>query len=249
MSRKQHLETLGLDASASEDDIKKAYRKLAQQNHPDKGGDTATFQKIKEAYEKLTSPEPEEQRQQRPYNSYRSYVSFGAYVQVSLKEAFEGCERKLRVGPQEVDVNIPAGIPSNASFDVETDITLNGRKVQLNVTVIIEDENFKIMSHTNWDGNLEASVEVDALDIMLGESIVVKDFLGKELMVKIPQGFDVRTRLKVAKYGYARWVDMKSAGRGDLYLRLVPRFMSTNKLDKEKVKRLNEAVNGNVSGS
>jgi curved DNA-binding protein len=50
----EHYQTLGLDKSASSDEIKKAYRKLASIHHPDKGGDTATFQKIQAAYETLS---------------------------------------------------------------------------------------------------------------------------------------------------------------------------------------------------
>ena len=45
---------LGIDKKASEDDIKKAYKKLALKNHPDKGGDAAEFQKISEAYDILS---------------------------------------------------------------------------------------------------------------------------------------------------------------------------------------------------
>ena len=56
-----HYSTLGVGKNANADDIKKAYRKLAGKHHPDKGGDTATFQKIEEAYRILSDPT---QRQQ-----------------------------------------------------------------------------------------------------------------------------------------------------------------------------------------
>ena len=41
-----HYTTLGVARNATPDEIKKAYRKMASQYHPDKGGDTAKFQKI-----------------------------------------------------------------------------------------------------------------------------------------------------------------------------------------------------------
>ena len=50
-------ETLGVPNGASEDEIKKAYRKLASRHHPDKGGDTAKFQEIQTAYETLSDPQ------------------------------------------------------------------------------------------------------------------------------------------------------------------------------------------------
>jgi DnaJ-class molecular chaperone len=51
-----HYATLGINKTSSPDEIKRAYRKLASQHHPDKGGDTATFQKIQAAYETLSDP-------------------------------------------------------------------------------------------------------------------------------------------------------------------------------------------------
>jgi curved DNA-binding protein len=49
-------ETLGVPKGASEEEIKRAYRKLAAKHHPDRGGDTAKFQEVQSAYETLTDP-------------------------------------------------------------------------------------------------------------------------------------------------------------------------------------------------
>lgn len=54
--------TLGVSRTASQDEIKKAYRKLAHQHHPDKkGGDEAKFKEVNEAYQILSD---EKKRQQ-----------------------------------------------------------------------------------------------------------------------------------------------------------------------------------------
>lgn len=50
-------ETLGVAPDATAAAIKKAYRSLAQKNHPDKGGDDAAFKAIQKAYEVLSDEE------------------------------------------------------------------------------------------------------------------------------------------------------------------------------------------------
>jgi molecular chaperone DnaJ len=55
---KDYYQILGVPRSASEDEIKKAFRKLAHQHHPDKGGgDEAKFKEVNEAYQVLSNKE------------------------------------------------------------------------------------------------------------------------------------------------------------------------------------------------
>ncbi|HRJ67400.1 MAG TPA: DnaJ domain-containing protein, partial [Alphaproteobacteria bacterium] len=57
MSKKDFYQVLGVDKKASADELKKAYRKLAMQYHPDKNQGNkeaeAKFKEISEAYDVL----------------------------------------------------------------------------------------------------------------------------------------------------------------------------------------------------
>lgn len=62
MAKRDYYDVLGVPKNATDDDIKKAYRKLAMKHHPDRNqGDTTTkaeerFKEAKEAYEMLSDP-------------------------------------------------------------------------------------------------------------------------------------------------------------------------------------------------
>lgn len=65
---KNYYDTLGVTETASDAEIKKAFRKLAAQHHPDKGGNQSKFQEINEAYDTLKSAE-----KRNEYDAMRKY--------------------------------------------------------------------------------------------------------------------------------------------------------------------------------
>ena len=56
-----YYQTLGVSKNASDDEIKRAYRKLAMKHHPDRGGDQNEFTKVQEAYNTLSDPQKRQQ--------------------------------------------------------------------------------------------------------------------------------------------------------------------------------------------
>lgn len=77
-----YYKILGLSKNASPDEIKRAYRRLAQLHHPDKGGDPQKFKEVNEAYQILSDPQKRSQ-----------YDQFGrTFEQAQAGGGFQGFE-------------------------------------------------------------------------------------------------------------------------------------------------------------
>lgn len=67
----EYYNILGVGYSATQDEIKRAFHKLAHKHHPDKGGSEVEFKKINEAYQWLTKNHIPGVMPQKPFQPYQ----------------------------------------------------------------------------------------------------------------------------------------------------------------------------------
>jgi molecular chaperone DnaJ len=102
---KDYYKILGIQKSSSKEEIKKAFRKLAHQHHPDKkGGDDAKFKEINEAYTTLSNDQKRAQYDQFGSNFDGSGGGQGG------SSGFEGFDfSQFRQGGQQADFDVDLG--------------------------------------------------------------------------------------------------------------------------------------------
>lgn len=142
MSKRDYYEVLGISKDATEQEIKKAYRKLARKYHPDMNpGDKeaeAKFKEVTEAYEVLSDPEKRRQYDQFGHAGMNGQGGFGGFEGFGgfsgadfggfgdIFEMFFGGGGRRRNGPVKgADLKYNLDITfEEAAFGVEKDIAI-----------------------------------------------------------------------------------------------------------------------------
>lgn len=239
-----HYATLGVAKTATADEIKRAFRKLASQHHPDKGGDTAMFQSIQAAYDTLGDPA----KRQQYDNPQPQFGGFGDGVHVNINDIFGGMfgagnpffGQGFAQRPRQNHVRMTLWISlldcirgghrtvalgtASGQQTVEIEIPLgidDGDNVQYTgiapggQDLVIQ---FRLQPDRRWrrEGlNLYTEHEIVVWDLILGGTTEIRTLEGHGLVVNIPQRCQPGTTLRLRQQGI-----QKSGQRGDLFVKI-----------------------------
>jgi len=234
---------LGVPKTATADDIKRAFRKLASQHHPDKGGDTQKFQAIQQAYATLGDEQKRaEYDNPRPqFSGFQGHPGglnindifgqmfgqgFGqqqhqhprrSHVRmtlwISLLDVATGGKRTVSLGTQ-------AGV---SAVEIEIPLGINdGDNVQYEgigpggSDLVVQ---FKVTPDRKWqrDGlNLLQEVRIDIWDLILGGELTIDTLTGKTLSTQVPARTQPGTVLRLKAQGLRD----RAGQTGDIMIRV-----------------------------
>lgn len=166
-----HYDTLGVSDKAAPDEIKKAYRKLASQHHPDKGGDTAKFQEIQTAYDILSDPQKKQQydmdRQVGPGYTRFNFHNMGGNSHPDIDELFRNFGFSAgspfgTPGRRNKDLRVEIVIPLSTTLSAQTKTisvaTTNGHRETVQVSIPIGITDGTNIKYTGLGDNLFTSL-------------------------------------------------------------------------------------------
>jgi DnaJ-class molecular chaperone len=240
-----HYATLGVSKNATPDEIKKAYRKLASQHHPDKGGDKAKFQDIQEAYSILSdtdkkaqydNPQPQGfpggfnfhtqgfdlndifgQMFQGQHNGPRGPRKqiYRTRVDITLQDAYQGTNKLLELSTMAGKKIIDIKVPKGVNQGDQ----MRFDNVMDNGMLIVE---FNITHDLRFDrkGNdLYCNHSISVLDLIAGSEFHFKTISGKELIVTIKPKTQPYQNIRISGQGMPV---VNTQSYGDQYILLKP---------------------------
>lgn len=238
-----HYKTLGVQRSATADDIKRAYRKLAMKHHPDRGGNEAEFKKIEEAYRVLSDPQ---QRQEydnphvrvntgNPFHPGGAAFDFDTIFEMFGARMHPGQRAQPRVQRITIWISLADAVVGG-SRPVSVATPTGANTIELRIPPGIQDNenvrypglapggmdlivNWRVHPDAVWhrEGpDLWGQRDIDFWDLIMGTEITVRDITGRELQLTVPPRCRPGTVLRARGRGISR----EGHNTGDLMIRL-----------------------------
>ena len=254
---------LGVSNTASQDEIKQAYRKLAKQHHPDTGGNETEFKKVNEAYQALkneASRQAYDQPNQRT-NSADFEDMFSAFfnqrtaqrrnrdirvtVTITLEEVAAGKEiiaNYVLSGGQETTATIKIHKGAEHGEAIRYKGLGDNAASQIPPGDLLVFIN--VLRHKQFDRDrihLYTKHDISVLDLVLGTTINIQTLSGHNIAVNIPKGTQPGTVMSVVGHGLP---DSQQNVTGNFYIVLkgkVPVMLDNDILTR--IKDINDDIN------
>jgi curved DNA-binding protein len=215
MEYKDYYKTLGVDRSASQKDVKTAFRRLARQYHPDANPDDPQaeerFKELNEAYEVLSDREKRAKYDQLGADWQRWQRTGGRPGDFDWG--------RWTTGRPGEGVHVRYGTPEDLFGDASPFSDFFSQ-----IFGGISGSGFQSRSIPRRGQNYEQEVEITLQEAYHGATRLLQKE-GRQIRVKIPPGADTGTRVRLRGEGGE---GMGGAQAGDIYLRVAvlpdPRF-------------------------
>jgi len=232
---------LGVSQTASDDEIKQAYRKLAKQHHPDRGGDEEKFKAVNEAYDNIKNPQPNQPEYPQGFGA-NGFQGMGGFQDI-FNDMF-GAQFRT---PRNQDISIVYHITleellSNDTKDIEIKHQHGSRKVSIQIPRGVSDGvevkytgygsnhfpgppgnlivQYKIKRHADFiveDFNLIKRLNITVGEAMLGTERIINTIDGRNIKLSIKPGTQSKSRLRIPEGG----LPQRNKPNGNLYVELI----------------------------
>ena len=260
---------LGVSKTASAEEIKRAYKKLAMKYHPDRGGDTEKLSKINAAYTVLKDPQKRAEYDNPMPHGFGGFHTSGPDMSSMFEQMFRQRGGFRPASNQNITMTavltlaecyngkkfsatyvLPNGKQESVTLDIPVGmrhgdtVRVPGKGDHSNTQYPPGDLHIRISvkSTHGWDihdYDLVTRVDVNVLDLMTGSHVIIKTPNDKTIKLKIPPGTNPNAILSVPGYGLPR--PDKSAGVIHVGINAIVSEVTDSALS-EKIKEIKNGI-------